>query len=193
VPRISRHQLFMGLAETFAMRGTCPRAQVGAVVVRDRHVISHGYNGAPAGLPHCLNVGCGGGVIPPGLTEGKYTTDHMDEHEIPKEFPNGCTRAVHAEANAIAYAASQGVSVADGVMYCTCEPCRVCAQLIVTAEIMEVIYKEPYRIHDGLELLREAGIRVVQYAEIVRQGDFDPALIRPPIGETTVRITGAGQ
>jgi dCMP deaminase len=163
--RISREQLFMGLAETFATRGTCPRASVGCVIVNDaKHILSHGYNGAPPGLPHCEDVGCGGGIV--------STKSYLPE------FPNGCTRAVHGEANAIAYAAAQGVPLSGSTMYTTHEPCRTCAQLIINAHLALVIYKEPYRIHEGLELLGESHVSVVKYDQYASYQDEKTKVMR---------------
>src|SRR5438105_11911855 len=111
----------METAKLFAKMGTCDRARVGVVIVRDRHILAHGYNGSPPGMPHCAEVGC----------------------EIGDN--GGCRRAIHAEANSIAYAATKGVPLYGSTMYTTHQPCISCAQLIVAASIGEVIYLEPYR------------------------------------------------
>lgn len=135
--RPSRDQTFMMLAEVFSLRGTCPRAKVGAVIVDRGHVIAHGYNGAPRGLPHCDDaIGCSSA---PG---------------------QGCNLAVHAEANALTYAASVGVGCLGATLYCTHEPCYRCAQLIIQSGIERVVYGVPYRLHDGRELLQHAGMEV---------------------------------
>lgn len=153
--RISRDNLFMEIAKMFALRGTCVRAQVGAIIVRDHHIVSHGYNGAPPGMAQCDEVGCGG---------GEWETTVLSPHSrAEQKFPNGCTRAVHAEANAIAYAARQGVPVEGSRMYTTHQPCLPCAQLIVSSQIAEVVYLEPYRLMDGLNLLTGSSVTVVKY------------------------------
>jgi dCMP deaminase len=154
--RISRDQLFMEMALLFAERGTCPRARVGAVIVQDRHVISHGYNGSPPSMPQCDEVGCG----------GKVTTCTLDGDEhCGVEFPNGCTRTVHAEANAVAYAGAHQGGLTGATMYTTHQPCLPCAQLILSARITKVIYLEPYRLKEGLELLQASPVEVVKYEQ----------------------------
>jgi len=138
--RISRSNLYMGMAILVSKRGTCPRAQVGAVLVRDKRIISIGYNGAPAGQPHCLDMGC-------------IMVD------------KGCVRAVHAEANVIAFAAKQGISTLDATMYVTLEPCINCAKLMINAGIKEVVILGKAgsypRSAAGIAMLKEAGIGLV--------------------------------
>lgn len=154
--RIDRTTLYMSLAETFAERSTCLRGQVGCVIVREGHMIGAGYNGAPPGMPHCTNVGCGGGVQKP-------TTPGDPLSLTAEAFPNGCTRAVHAELNALAFSARHGIATEHGSMYCTHAMCRVCAQAVLSAGIQSVVYREPYRDPSGLELLEDAGLVVIQY------------------------------
>lgn len=129
----------MNLAFVFSRRSTCPRAQVGCVIIGQGHgrVIAHGYNGAPRGLPHCdESILC--------VTSGEQ----------------GCENAVHAEENAIAYAAMVGVSCDGAMLYCTHEPCARCARLIIQAGIEVVTYFNSYRNHDGLNFLHSAGVQV---------------------------------
>lgn len=128
---MNRHALFLDVAQRFSRESTCTRGHVGAVIVKDRRIISTGYNGAPANLPHCDEVGCD-------LTMGPDA---------------GCQRAIHAEANAISYAVRAGVRVEGATMYCTAGPCLKCAQLIVAAGIIECVYLNPYRKTDGVDLL----------------------------------------
>lgn len=127
-------QDFMEIAEIFGSHSTCSRRSVGALLVRDRRIISTGYNGAPAGMPHC-----------------SHTQETI-----------GCERAVHAEVNAIAFAARNGVSTLGSTLYTTDEPCLKCAQLLINAGIIQVIFRREYRLHDGLDLLVDAGIPVTQ-------------------------------
>lgn len=110
---------FLAMARTVATRATCPRLSVGAVIVRDRAVLSVGYNGAVAGARHCTEDGC----------------DLVEGH---------CTRAVHAEANAIAQAAKHGTRVEGGTIYTTHSPCWRCSQLIANAGLVRVVYGEGY-------------------------------------------------
>lgn len=136
--RISRDEMLMRVATIISGRSTCLRAYVGAVIAVEGRIISTGYVGAPAGLPHCSSVG----------------------DEIGPE--GGCIRTVHAEANAIAWAARYGTSTEGAQLYSTREPCLRCAQLIINAGISRVVYEHPYRLHDGLELLEVAGIEILQ-------------------------------
>lgn len=131
--RISRSELFMEVAHLLRQRSTCSRGKVGAVLTRDNRIIATGYNGAAPGEPHCLDLGC-------------------DVHENMHEA--GCQRTVHAEANVIAYAARHGQSCEGATLYCTHGACLKCAQLILSAGIANVVYGTPYRLPEGLELLR---------------------------------------
>lgn len=151
--RPSRDELFTEMAQLVATRGTCLRKQVGAVMVRDNRIVSIGYNGAPPDMPHCTDVGCGGGE-----PRGSQQTGSGPV------YPNGCTRAIHAEMNAIAFAARQGAPTDDAAMYCTCATCATCAALLVSSGIKRFVYLEPYRLTAGIDLLNEAGIEVVQWS-----------------------------
>lgn len=124
----------MGVAWLLSKRSTCERGQVGAVIVKDDRIISTGYNGAPPGMPHCIDVGC--------------------------DMEDGCQRAIHAEANAIAFAARNGVSVHEASVYCTHSPCIACAQLMLSAGIVAYYYVREYRLRTGLELLDKGNLIV---------------------------------
>lgn len=150
--RISRHDLLMGTAKLLAKRSTCSRGQVGVVISRDGRMLSSGYNGAPAGMPHCKHD--------PIKTHSDWQKKHT-----PQPNGEGCITAVHAEANAIAFAAKHGVSLDQAELHTTLSPCRFCAQLVINAGIVSVVYLEPYRIFDGLDLLESANVRVVQFFE----------------------------
>lgn len=152
--RISRDALFMDIATTVSERSTCPRKHVGAVIVRDNRIISMGYNGAPRGMPHCTDVGCGGGV----KRSTTKTARGYGYDILPDEFPNGCTRAIHAELNAVAFSARQGQATDGAVMYSTVATCVACAQALIAAGITGFVYLEPYRIMDGIHLLAQAGV-----------------------------------
>jgi dCMP deaminase len=140
--RISREEMYFGICDVLRKRSTCLRGKVGCIVVRDRRVIAMGYNGAPLGTPHCFELGCN---VPD------------DQHIL------GCQRAIHAEANAIAFAARGGVNSDGCEVWCTHGPCLNCAQLMLSAGIVKVHYKTPYRIDDGLRLLDRANVPAVQY------------------------------
>ena len=134
--RVSWDRYFMNLALEVATRSTCPRKNVGAVIVRDKTILSTGYNGSIRGASHCTESGC--------LMEN-----------------NHCIRTVHAEANALVQAARHGVRLEDGEVYVTASPCFNCFKLIVNAGITTVYYGEFYRDDRVLEFAREAGIRLV--------------------------------
>lgn len=134
--RISRDEMLVAITEVVALRSTCNRAQVGAVVAQDGRIVSTGYAGAPSGMPHC---------------GPQCNTDAP------------CTRTVHAEAGAISYAARAGIALEGATLYCTHTPCKNCSGLIINSGIIRVIYLKPYRLTEGLELLKEAGIYVEQY------------------------------
>jgi dCMP deaminase len=133
VERISRDKLLMDVALLFKRRSTCLRRQVGAVLAREGRILSTGYGGAPAGVPHCSEETCG------------------------PDKP--CIRTIHAEANAVAYAARTGVATDSTTLYCTASPCIECAKLIINAGIVRVVYDEEYRDTGPIILLRSVGIR----------------------------------
>lgn len=139
--RISRGALYFGVARLYGERSTCLRAGVGAVAVRDGRIIASGYNGAPAKAHHCLEYGC--------LLEGGH-----------------CIRAVHAEANLIAWSARIGLSLEGTALYSTMRPCLACAKLIANAGITQVHYLEEYAHSDkATEFLYDLGIRVEHHYE----------------------------
>lgn len=145
--RISRNDLLMGTAGLLARRSTCSRGQVGVVISREGRILSSGYNGAPAGMPHCDHT------IPQGAIDTKLING------------DGCITAVHAEANAIAFAAKHGVSLDKSELHTTLSPCRFCAQLIVNAGIFRVFYLNEYRLFDGIQILQDAGLSTVHFEE----------------------------
>jgi dCMP deaminase len=136
-------EYFMEIATTVARRTTCLRNQVGAVLVRDKRILSTGYNGAPAGLPHCDDVGC--------LRE---SVESGTRHEL--------CRAVHAEQNAIIQAALHGVSTEGATLYCTHQPCILCAKMMINAKIERVVYRQSYPDNKALMFLEQAGTDVVE-------------------------------
>jgi dCMP deaminase len=126
----------MNLAVQAATRSTCPRKHVGAVIVRDKTILSTGYNGSIRGAPHCTEVGC--------LMEN-----------------NHCVRTVHAEANALVQAARHGVLLEGAEIYVTASPCFSCFKLIANAGIRVVHYGELYRDERVLQFAEDAGISMV--------------------------------
>ena len=129
---------FMRIARTVATRATCPRACVGAVLVRDHRILTTGYNGAPRGVAHCTDAGCA----------------IVDGH---------CARAVHAEANAVVQGALYGISVNGATAYCTHQPCAGCSKLLISAGIEKIVYADAYPDPPAADLLAEAGVALVQF------------------------------
>jgi dCMP deaminase len=142
---MSLDEYFIEIAETVAKRSTCLHREVGAVLVREKHIISTGYNGAPSGLQHCEEVGC-----------------LREINNIPSGERHELCRGVHAEANAIIQAALHGISTEGSSMYCTHQPCVLCTKLIINAKIKKVVYKEPYPDTLSVELMRQAKIALQQ-------------------------------
>jgi len=129
---------FMGITFEVARRSTCNRAQVGAIIVCNKRILTTGYNGSPAGLPHCTEVGC--------------------------LMVNGhCARTLHAEQNAIIQAALHGVSTDGATIYVTHQPCLICAKMIINAGIARVVYGGDYPDDLARQFLEEAGVELVRY------------------------------
>lgn len=155
--RLGRDEMLLQIAEVVAQRGTCSRAQVGAVIAREGRVLSTGYNGAPAGMPHC-NHSCTCSAHRRSLIR-----DMLDEHlpECPAS-PTGCEIAVHAELNAIAYAARYGIPTDRASMYCVYSPCPNCTFAIINAGITQLFYRREYRRTEGIDKLQSAGVSCLQ-------------------------------
>jgi len=141
--RKSWDEYFMGMARLVADRSTCVRMKRGALIVKDRRVLTTGYNGVPVGIRHCIHGNC--------LRE-KLNVPSGERHEL--------CRGIHAEQNAILQGALHGVSVRDGMLYCTTFPCGICAKMIINVGIVEVCYEEEYNDVIGFDLLKESGIRI---------------------------------
>lgn len=155
----AKHIIFMEMAQSLAKLGTCPRKAVGAIIVRDGRCISWGYNGAPAGLPHCEDNHHGWQLLPQdGVVIDPISREEMEEEMIRN---HGCRNATHAEANALAFAAKQGISTDKGELFVTVAPCDVCSKLLIAAGIRRVYYREEYRDPAGIELLKLAGTGAV--------------------------------
>jgi dCMP deaminase len=153
--RPSWDEYFMRIAELAATRSTCLRRQVGAVIVKDKKILATGYNGAPSGLKHCLDIGC--------LRE-KLKIPSGERHEL--------CRATHAEQNAIAQAALFGVSIRDGVMYSTTQPCILCTKLIINAGIKKIVIQDTYPDRMSKAMLKEAKVEIQIYRK--KRGNFVP-------------------
>ncbi|MEN6460199.1 MAG: cytidine/deoxycytidylate deaminase family protein [Syntrophomonas sp.] len=138
-------QYFLELADLVASRSTCLRRQVGAVLVKEERIIATGYNGAPRGLRHCLELGC-----------------LREEQGIPSGQRYELCRGVHAEQNAIINAAYYGISTREAVIYCTNQPCIICARMIINAGIIKVIHRGDFNDQLSLDFMQEAGLEVIE-------------------------------
>lgn len=134
--RISREELNLRIAGLIALRATCKRGQVGCVITQDNRIIATGYNGSII-KGHCEELHC--------------------------DLNTKCNQAMHAEANAICFAAKEGIPLKDAVLYCTTAPCESCARLIAQSGIKEVIYSNNYTDTKGQELLISLGIKSTHY------------------------------
>ncbi len=143
-------EYFMDFAMLTAKRSTCLRRQVGAVIVQDKHIIATGYNGAPRGIAHC-------GEREGGCLRKELGVPSGEKHEL--------CRALHAEQNAIIQAATLGQSVEGGTIYITHQPCAICAKMIINAGIQRIVVREGYPDELAVEILREAGLRIVMLGE----------------------------
>jgi len=140
-------EYFMDITHLVAKRATCLRRQVGAVLVMDKRLLATGYNGAPSGLAHCLEVGC--------LRE-RMQVPSGERHEL--------CRGLHAEQNAIIQAAFHGIRIQGATLYCTNLPCVICSKMIINAGIREIIYESGYADDLTRELLLEARIPFRQFS-----------------------------
>ncbi len=143
--RPSWETYFMEIALLVARRSTCLRRMVGAVIVKDKRILSTGYNGAPSGVRHCIETGC--------LRE-RLKVPSGQRHEL--------CRGIHAEQNAIIQAAYHGVSIKDATLYCTNLPCSICSKMIINAGIRRILYQSGYADDMSREMFGEAGVEVIQ-------------------------------
>ena len=144
VSRPSWDEYFMKLAWLVAERSTCVRHHVGAVIVRDKRILTTGYNGAASGIKDCLELGC---------LRNALNIPSGTRHEI--------CRAIHAEQNAIIQAGTHGININGGTLYCTHSPCILCAKMIANAKIKRVVMSIEYPDETFKELFKEAGIEYV--------------------------------
>lgn len=141
--------IFMDLAVSLAKRSHCVKAQVGAVLTNETRIISIGYNGPPAGTHNC--------------------DEDFGMTGCPRDSKGSCSLALHAEQNAILYAAKNGAKVEDSTLYVTLSPCIACARVIYSMKIKKVIYKDSYARYkgipsdEGVDFLRQFGVEVIQY------------------------------
>ncbi len=143
IKRKSWDRYFIDIAWLVSERSTCLRRHVGAVLVRNKRILCTGYNGAPSGMKHCLDIGC--------LRE-KLGIPPSERIEI--------CRGIHAEQNALVQAAAFGIGVSGATLYCTHEPCVTCTKMLINAGIRKFVVVEPYPDELARQMVKEAGIEV---------------------------------
>jgi dCMP deaminase len=136
---------FMDIAFLVAKRSTCRRRQVGAIAVADKRILATGYNGAPSGLDHCLEIGCLREEL--GVASG-------ERHEL--------CRGLHAEQNVIIQAAYHGVSIKGATIYCTNLPCSICSKMLINAGVVHIVYQDGYADSMTEEMLQAAGVTLTR-------------------------------
>ncbi len=137
-------EYFLKIASVVAERSTCRRHHVGAVAVRNKHILATGYNGAPSGSRDCLELGC-----------------LRDELNIPSGTRHEICRGIHAEQNVIIQAGLHGVSIEKSTLYCTHTPCVLCAKMLVNAKIKQLVSFGSYNDNSFTDLFKEAGIEII--------------------------------
>ncbi len=152
--RPSWETYFMDIAVLVAKRSTCLRRSVGSVIVKDKRILSTGYNGAPVGIRHCIETGC--------LRE-KLNVPSGERHEL--------CRGIHAEQNAIIQAAFHGVSIKDAMLFCTNLPCSICAKMIINAGIKKIFFQSGYADPMSEEMLGEANVEIIKIDTKHQGGD----------------------
>lgn len=158
---IGREEFFLGVAQLSAKRSHCKRAQVGAVIVLDGRIISTGYNGPPSGHPHCECRPDDFEVWEPDLAH-----QYLQEHPYMCRGKD-CDISIHAEANAIVFAAKNGISLKGAKMFCTMSPCNNCAKLIINSGIVSIYYEKEYRDKKPIDFLRHSGILVKSFEDLI--------------------------
>ncbi|MBI5968953.1 MAG: cytidine/deoxycytidylate deaminase family protein [Deltaproteobacteria bacterium] len=138
-------EYFMDITRLVAKRATCLRRQVGAILVMEKRILATGYNGAPSGLAHCLDIGC-----------------LRERDQVPSGERHELCRGLHAEQNAIIQAAFHGIRIQGATLYCTNLPCVICTKMIINAGIKEIIYDSGYADELAQQMLMEARIPIRQ-------------------------------
>ena len=141
----------MDITHLVAKRSTCIRRQVGAILVKDKRVLATGYNGAPSGIAHCIDVGC-----------------FREKNKVPSGERHELCRGSHAEQNAIVQAATYGIPIKDASLFCTNLPCSICIKMIINAGIKTIFYQEGYPDSLSEELIKEAGITLTKIEKDVK-------------------------
>jgi dCMP deaminase len=144
--RPSYDEYFMEMAHVVAKRSTCLRRKVGAILVKEKHILSTGYNGAPKGMKHCSETGC-----------------LREDQNIPSGERHELCRGLHAEQNAIIQAAVFGVSIKGSVLYCTNTPCVVCVKMLINAGVTEIIYAGEYPDELAKCMMSESSLKIKRF------------------------------
>ncbi|MFW5730166.1 MAG: deoxycytidylate deaminase [Desulfonatronovibrionaceae bacterium] len=139
--RLSWHEYYMRITSLVAERSTCLRRKVGAIAVKDKRILATGYNGAPAGLAHCLDTGC-----------------LRKQMNIPSGQRHELCRGLHAEQNIIIQAAVHGISISNADIYCTTQPCLICTKMLINCRVQNIFFAQGYPDQLAQEMLMEAGI-----------------------------------
>ena len=139
-------EYFMTIAHDVATRATCIRRKVGAVIVKEKRILSTGYNGVPTGITHCTPETC---------LRTIYNVPSGERHEL--------CRGLHAEQNAIIQAAYHGVSIANAIIYVTHQPCSICTKMLINAGIKTFIVEHPYNDELAQAMMNEAGIETIMF------------------------------
>ncbi|MFO7817739.1 MAG: deoxycytidylate deaminase [Thermodesulfobacteriota bacterium] len=147
--RLSWHEYYMRIAHLVAERSTCVRRRVGAIAVKDKRILATGYNGAPSGMEHCLDIGC-----------------LRERMNIPSGHRHELCRGLHAEQNVIIQAAVHGVSIAGATIYCTTQPCLICSKMLINCQIREIYFADGYPDELAQDMLEEAEVNF----ELLPQG-----------------------
>lgn len=152
---------FMELAHSIAEWSSCyqENRKVGAIIVRNKRILTTGYNGAPSGIQNCM--------------ERKECLRR--KRNIPSGTHQEICYAIHAEQNAIIQAAKLGVSIEDATLYCTHQPCVICAKMMINAGIARVVYEKGYPDSFSMEIFAEAGVKIQRYEEQTSPPDGEPA------------------
>ena len=152
--RPSNDEYFMNMALLVSSRSTCMRRRVGAVIVKDKRVLSTGYNGSPKGTRHCEELGC-----------------IREQMNIPSGTRHELCRGVHAEQNAVVQAAYFGVSVKGATIYTTTYPCSMCAKILINAGISEIVYDEGYVDDLSKQILSETDVVIREFKSVEKMED----------------------
>lgn len=147
MPRPSWDEYFMAITDQVGQRSTCTRRHIGAVLVKDKRILATGYNGVPSGLKHCSEAGC-----------------LREKRGIPSGTQHELCRGIHAEQNAVIQAAKHGIAIDGATVYCTHQPCVLCAKILINSGIREIVYREPYPDDLATEMLAEAGVVATRFA-----------------------------